>query len=87
MYYAAVGYFPLYLNAIFKFTLAQANGLVSIYWAVNVIAAVLFGFFSDRLHTRKLFMFLGGVTTIIVTILFISRIGVPTSVPSYGCFP
>jgi MFS family permease len=86
MYYAAVGYFPLYLNAIFKFTLAQANGLVSIYWAVNVIAAILFGYFSDRLHTRKLFMFLGGVTTIIVTILFISRIGVPTSGPLMAVF-
>ncbi len=81
MYFAAVGYFPLYLNAIFKFSLAEANGLVSIYWAVNVVAAVLFGFFSDRLHTRKPFMLLGGVTTVIVTILFISRIGVPTSGP------
>ncbi len=79
MYYAAVGYFPLYLNSIFRFTLAEANGLVSIFWAVNVIAAVLFGFFSDRLHVRKPFMFLGGVLTVIVTILFISRIGVPTS--------
>ena len=81
MYYAAVGYFPLYLNSIFKFTLAEANGLVSVYWAVNVIAAILFGFFSDLLHTRKPFMALGGVTTVIVTILFISRIGVPTSGP------
>ncbi len=86
MYYAAVGYFPLYLNAVFKFTLAQANGLVSIFWAVNVIAAVLFGFFSDRLHTRKPFMLLGGVATVIVTILFLSRIGVPTSAPLMAVF-
>lgn len=86
MYYAAVAYFPLYLNSIFKFSLAESNGLVSVFWAVNVIAAVLFGFFSDRLHTRKLFMALGGVTTIIVTILFISRIGVPTSAPLMAVF-
>ncbi len=86
MYFAAVGYFPLYLTTIFKFSLAEANGLVSIYWAVNVIAAVLFGFISDRLHTRKLFMLLGSVTTIIVTILFISRIGVPTSGPLMAVF-
>jgi MFS family permease len=78
MYYAAVGYFPLYLSSVFKFTLATANGLVSIFWAVNVLAAVLFGFFSDRLHVRKPFMFAGGLLTIVVTILFISRIGVPT---------
>lgn len=86
MYYAAVAYFPLYLNSIFKFTLAQANGLVSIFWAINVLAAILFGLFSDRLHTRKPFMFLGGVATIVVTILFISRIGVPTSGPLMAVF-
>lgn len=79
MYYAAVGYFPIYLSAIFKFTPAEANGLVSVFWAINVVAAVLFGFLSDRMHTRKPFMFIGGVATAIVTVLFISRIGVPTS--------
>lgn len=86
MYFAAVGYFPLYLNDVFKFSLAEANGLVSIFWAVNVLAAIFFGFISDRLHTRKLFMLLGGITTIIVTILFISRIGVPTSGPLMAVF-
>ena len=79
MYYAAVGYFPIYLNAIFKFTTAEANGLVSVFWAVNVIAAVLFGFLSDRMHARKPFMLIGGIATAVVTVLFITRIGVPTS--------
>ncbi|MEO7021931.1 MAG: MFS transporter [Ktedonobacteraceae bacterium] len=86
MYFAAVGYFPLYLESVFHFKLAEANGLVSIFWAVNVFAAILFGFFSDRLHTRKLFMLLGGLATIITTILFISRIGVPTSAPLMAVF-
>jgi MFS family permease len=79
MYYAAVGFFPLYLNSIFKFTLAQANGLVSIFWGVNVVAAILIGLISDRTLVRKPYMLLGGLATIVVTLLFISRIGVPTS--------
>jgi len=78
MYYAAVGYFPIYLNSIFKFTVAQANGLVSVFWAVNVIAAIAIGFLSDRTLVRKPYMLAGCLATIIVTILFISRIGVPT---------
>lgn len=79
MYYAAVGYFPIYLNSIFKFSVAQANGLVSIFWAVNVVAAIVIGFISDRTLVRKPYMLAGGIATIIVTLLFISRIGVPTS--------
>ena len=79
MYYAAVGFFPLYLSSIFKFTLAQANGLVSVFWIVNVVAAILIGFISDRTLVRKPYMLLGGLATVVVTLLFISRIGVPTS--------
>jgi Na+/melibiose symporter-like transporter len=79
IYYAAVGFFPLYLSSIFGFTVAQANGLVSIFWLINVAAAIIFGFLSDRTLVRKPYMLAGGITTIIVTILFIGRIGVPTS--------
>ncbi|GHO49133.1 MFS transporter [Ktedonospora formicarum] len=78
MYFAAVGFFPLYLNSIFKFPVDQANGLVSIFWAVNVVAAIVIGFISDRTLVRKPYMLLGCLTTIVVTFLFISRIGVPT---------
>lgn len=78
MYYAAVGFFPLYLNSIFKFSVADANGLVSIFWIVNVAAAIIIGFISDRTRVRKPYMLLGAIATIVVTLLFISRIGVPT---------
>jgi len=78
IYYAAVGYFPLYLSSIFKFTVAQANGLVGVFWVVNVIAAIAIGFLSDRTLVRKPYMLAGCLATIIVTLLFISRIGVPT---------
>jgi MFS family permease len=79
IYYAAVGFFPLYLSSIFKFTVAQANGLVSVFWTVNVIAAIVIGFVSDRTLVRKPYMLIGCLATIIVTFLFLSRIGVPTS--------
>ena len=79
MYYAAVSFFPLYLSSIFKFSVAQANGLVSVFWTVNVVAAIVIGFISDRTLVRKPYMLLGALATIIVTLLFISRIGQPTS--------
>ncbi len=79
IYYAAVGFFPLYLTTIFKFSVSQANGLVSVFWLVNVVAAILIGFISDRTLVRKPYMLIGCLATIVVTLLFISRIGVPTS--------
>ncbi len=79
IYFAAVGFFPLYLSSIFGFTVAQANGLVSIFWLVNVAAAILIGFVSDRSLVRKPYMLAGSLTTIVVTFLFIGRIGIPTS--------
>lgn len=78
IYYAAVGFFPLYLSSIFKFTVAQADGLVGIFWLVNVAAAILIGFISDRALVRKPFMLIGSLATIVVTLLFMSRIGTPT---------
>ena len=79
IYYAAVGFFPLYLSSIFGFKVAEANGLVSVFWLVNVAAAIIIGFVSDRTLVRKPYMLAGCITTIVVTILFIGRIGVPTS--------
>ncbi|EFH85546.1 MFS transporter [Ktedonobacter racemifer] len=86
MYFAAVGFFPLYLSSIFKFSVAQANGLVSIFWLVNVAAAIIIGFISDRTLVRKPYMLFGAIATIIVTLLFISRIGVPTDATLMAVF-
>lgn len=86
IYFAAVGFFPLYLTTIFPFSLAEANGLVSIFWLVNVVAAILVGFISDRTIVRKPYMLGGAIATIIVTFLFIGRIGQPTSAPLMAIF-
>jgi MFS family permease len=79
IYFAAVGFFVIYLNTIFKFSVAQANGMVSIFWAVNVLSAIAIGFVSDAAMVRKPFMVIGTIALIIVSVLFISRIGQPTS--------
>ncbi len=75
LYFAAVGFFPTYLNAIFGYSLADANGLMSIFWLVNVPAAVIVGLISDRMGVRKPFMLLGTAATIVVTLIFIAQIG------------
>ncbi len=77
IYYAAVGFFVIYLSTIFKFSVAEANGMVSIFWMVNVLSAILIGFVSDAAMVRKPFMVLGSVALIVVTLLFIGRIGQP----------
>jgi MFS family permease len=79
IYFAAVGFFVIYLSTIFKFSVAQANGMVSIFWAVNVLSAIGIGFVSDAAMVRKPFMVIGTIALIIVSLLFISRIGQPTS--------
>jgi MFS family permease len=79
IYFAAVGFFVIYLNGIFKFSVAEANGMVSIFWAVNVLSAIAIGFVSDAAMVRKPFMVIGTIALIIVSILFLSRIGQPTS--------
>jgi len=79
LYYAFVGYGPILFNSIFKYPLALANGLLGIYWIVDVIASLVSGFISDRLDVRKPFMVIGTVGNILVNIVFISRIGQPTS--------
>ncbi len=79
LYYAAVAYFPTYLTTIFKYPLALANGLLSVYWACDVVASIVTGLLSDRLEVRKPFMVYGAIANIAVLILFLTRVGQPTS--------
>ncbi len=79
IYFIARGFFVIFLSTSFKFPLAQANGMVSIFFVAIVITAVAVGFLSDATHVRKPYMLVGTSALIIVTLLFISRIGQPTS--------
>lgn len=83
-YYAFVGYGPILFTTIFKYSLPLANGLLGIYWIVDIVASILGGILSDRLEVRKPLMVIPTIASIVVTIIFISRIGQPTSAVFMG---
>lgn len=79
MYFAAVSMFPLYLESMFKFSPSTANNMMSLFWLVNVVAALIFGGLSDRLRVRKPFLLAGAVMFFITCLFFTLRLGHPTS--------
>ena len=84
IFFAAQNYFTTYLNLIFKFSLADANALVSLFFFVGVIAAVLAGILSDLTLVRKPYILGGAVVALVSTLIFISRTGQPTTVVLMG---
>jgi len=83
-YYAFVGYGPILFTNVFGYSLPLANGLLGIYWIVDIGASIVGGIVSDRLEVRKPLMLVFTVATIVVSIIFISRIGQPTSATFMG---
>jgi MFS family permease len=73
IYYAAVGFFPVYFQTIYGFTQSTANELGDWNWAFNAAALLIVGFLSDRIRVRKPFMILGAIGAIVFTILFLMR--------------
>ncbi len=84
IYYAAVGFFPIYFQTIFGFSQQDANGLGNWNWAFNALALLLVGFLSDKVRVRKPFMVVGAIGAIIMTIIFLSRATHPST--SYYTF-
>ena len=78
-YYVFVGYGPILFTDIFKYKLPEANNLLAIYWVVDIFASIVGGIFSDRLRVRKPFMVLATIGTMAANVVFITRIGQPTS--------
>ncbi len=73
VYYAAVGFFPIFLTTTFKsgsgfLSTTQANGIDTWFWAFDAAVLILVGLLSDRLRVRKPFMVIGGVGAIGATI-------------------
>ncbi len=75
VYYTAVGFGLIFFVTVFGFSTKDANGLGNWNWGFNVIAAILFGFLSDRFHVRKPFMIGGGVAAAIMTVVWLEQIG------------
>jgi MFS family permease len=72
IYYTAVGFFTIYLNALHGFSLSTANSIGDWFWGFNAIALILVGINSDRIRVRKPFMVLGAVGAIVMTIIFLN---------------
>jgi MFS family permease len=77
IYYASVSVLTLYWVVIFNRTAADANGINTWYWGVDAVLLILVGALSDRLRVRKPFMIVGGVATIVVTMLMIQQVDHP----------
>ncbi len=84
IYYAAVGFFPVYFQTIFGFSQSTANELGDWNWAFNAAALLIVGFISDVVRVRKPFMVIGAVGAIIFTLLFLQRATHPAT--SYSTF-
>jgi MFS family permease len=79
VYYAASAFFTIYWSTVFvnpngtNFSVAQANGLNTWFWAADAIALVVFGIFSDALRVRKPFMLVGSLGSIAILIVFLRQ--------------
>jgi len=72
IYLTAISYFVFYLPEFLGFTLSSFNGLQEIYWGVDIVALLVFGWLSDRLLVRKPFMVAGSVGLIVAIILLMN---------------
>ncbi|MGH3207179.1 MAG: hypothetical protein ACRDNO_05415, partial [Trebonia sp.] len=72
IYLTAIVYFVFYLPAFLGFSLSSFNGIQEIYWGVDIVALLVFGFWSDKLMVRKPFMVVGSIGTIISIILLLN---------------
>ena len=70
LYYIFVAFLVVYFATTFGYSEAKANALGNWYWLANVIALIVGGVLSDKLRVRKPFMLVGGVVSIIGTIVF-----------------
>ncbi|MEU1180837.1 MFS transporter [Streptomyces sp. NPDC005820] len=70
LYYALVGFAVVYFATTFGYSDQRANALANWYWAFNAISLVVFGLLSDKLRVRKPFMVLGGLISVVGTVLF-----------------
>jgi MFS family permease len=72
IYFTAIAYFVFYLPAFLGFSLSSFNGIQEIYWGVDIVALMVFGFISDKLMVRKPFMIVGSIGTVIAIVLLLN---------------
>ena len=72
IYFTAIAYFVFYLPEFLHFSLSSFNGIQEIYWGVNIVTLVIWGWLSDKLRVRKPFMLLGAAGTIVAIVLLMN---------------
>jgi MFS family permease len=82
IYYTAVGFFTVYFTTLFGYSLSDANGLGNWFWAFDGLILIGVGLLSDKLKVRKPFMVVGGIGSIVMTLIFASR----TTEPQTGYY-
>jgi MFS family permease len=70
LYYVFVVFLVVFFATNFGYTEQRANSLGNWFWAADAIALVVAGVVSDKLGVRKPLMLVGGVVSIVGTILF-----------------
>lgn len=71
MVITVITFFPLYLSSSAGFPLAQADAMLSVFWVVYGVTALLTGFISDLTIVRKPYILLGCIGTMIATVLLV----------------
>jgi MFS transporter, ACS family, D-galactonate transporter len=69
-YYLAVGFFPVFFQTVFGYSLSRANGLGDWFWAFDALALLVTGFVSDLTRVRKPFMLGGAILAAVFTAIF-----------------
>jgi MFS family permease len=72
IYLTAISYFVFYVPEFLGFSLSSFNGIQEIYWGVDIVALLVFGWISDRLLVRKPFMVVGSVGVIVAIVLLMN---------------
>jgi MFS transporter, ACS family, D-galactonate transporter len=70
LYYLLVGFAVVYFATVYGYSEARGNALANWYWITNAIALVATGVLSDRFRVRKPFMIVGGLISIVGSVLF-----------------
>ncbi|WP_406280930.1 MFS transporter [Embleya sp. NBC_00896] len=69
-YFTVVGNLVVYYSTVFGYSEQRTNALANWYWIANAVALVVVGIASDLTRVRKPFMIVGGVGTVVFTLLF-----------------
>jgi MFS family permease len=72
IYYTAVGFFTVYFTTLHGYSLSKANSIGNWFWAFDAGVLIVVGIISDRVRVRKPFMVVGGIGSIVMTIVFLN---------------